>query len=112
MSGNWEGKRENMFFRRLARRSRREETRSMSDFRLPAAPKVRTIKVAGIVRRRCDLGPGSGPIWGRGFNTAEVEKVHAPKRAQLLCALFGSSLRRSAPRSAQPISSLYRMGLK
>jgi len=80
MSGNREGKRENMFFRRLARRSRREETRSMSDFRLPAAPKVRTIKVAGIVRRRCDLGP----VWDR--NTAEaarpeVEKVHAPKRA-------------------------------
>jgi len=46
---------------RLARRGRREETRSMSDFRLPAAPKVRTIKVAGVVRRRCDLGP----IWGR-----------------------------------------------
>ena len=67
MSGNRDGKRENMFFRRLARRGRREETRSMSDFRLPAAPKVRTIKVAGIVRRRCDLGPGSGPIWGRGF---------------------------------------------
>ena len=76
MSGNREGTRENMFFRRLARRSRREETRSMSDFRLPAAPKVRTMKLAGIVRRRCDWGP----IWGR--NTAEVEKVHTQKRAQ------------------------------
>ena len=48
----------------------------MSEFRLPAALKVRTIKVAGIVRRYCDLGP----IWGR--NTAEVEKVHTQKRAQ------------------------------
>ena len=48
----------------------------MSEFRLPAALKVRTIKVAGIVRRHCDLGP----IWGR--NTAEVEKVHTQNRAQ------------------------------
>ena len=61
--------------------TRREETRSMSEFRLPAAPKVRTIKVTGIVRRRCDLGP----IWGR--NTAEVEKVHTQKRAQPISSL-------------------------
>jgi len=58
-----------MFFRRLARRP-------MSAFRLPAAPNVRTIKVAGIVRRHCDLGL----IWGR--NTDEVEKVHTQKCAQ------------------------------
>ena len=53
----------------------------MSEFRLPAALKVRTIKVAGIVRRHCDLGP----IWGR--NTAEVEKVHTQKRARPISSL-------------------------
>ena len=66
----------------------------MSEFRLPAAPKVRTIKVTGIVRRRCDLGP----IWGR--ITAEVEKAHGQNvrnfSAQILevvCAHLRADLR-------------------
>jgi hypothetical protein len=51
--GTGKGNAKTCFFRRFVRRSRREETRSTSGFRLPVAPKVRTIKVAGIVRRRC-----------------------------------------------------------
>ena len=72
----------------------------MSEFRLPAAPKVRTIKVAGIVRRHCDLGP----IWGR--NTAEVEKVHTQKRAQKNKSTLCTRARTYARMRAQPISSL------
>ena len=76
----------------------------MSEFRLPAAPKVRTIKVTGIVRRRCDLGP----IWGR--NTAEVEKVHGQNvrnfSAQILevdqVMLWERKSRKCAPEGTPP----------
>jgi len=82
--GTGKGNAKTCFFRRFARRSRREETHSMSlaEFRLPAALKVRTIKLRGsCARRHCDLGP----IWGR--NTAEVEKAHTKERAQPISSL-------------------------
>ena len=80
----------------------------MSEFRLPAAPKVRTIKVTGIVRRRCDLGP----IWGR--NTAEVEKVHGQNvrnfSAQIL-EVVCADLRKDLRKDLRSLFSIYRMGL-
>ena len=80
----------------------------MSEFRLPAALKVRTIKVAGIVRRHCDLGP----IWGR--NTAEVEKVHTQKRAQPISSLQNGpkkSVRARMRACVRKPILVYRMGL-